>query len=190
MLKVYIGNLIFKNNKKELIDVTDFLESDINVDKTKNNKISGINKISLNFPTASDSYRQDMLDQYEGLESFLNNNKDLSLCPLIVYNNDTLIFNGLAEKTTRSGARGTGYETENIKIDLTLIHKSYELKKVFIAKKLSFAKMNILNYFNSLFNKNKKITKYQNTVIASGGGADPKTASAFALLKSNMSNFK
>lgn len=156
-LKVLLGNLEFKDNKKQFIEVTPFLEnSNIQISETSNNELPTIS--NLNFTFLED---ENLMSEIDGLYDFVNDNKDYSLFPLLVFLDNELIFNGYIEKTVLNIQSGTNFNDTYIKnYSYQLIHKAKELSMKYISRIISYQSVTSKKYFNYLFETNPRITKY------------------------------
>ena len=158
--KVYLGNPNFQNSQKAFIDITDFINNkSIEIEESSNNILSILSSLEFSIQLNKD-LKEDNPELYE----FLTNHKDLSLFPIVINLGSKPLFNGLIKMYTAKIQNNYKYTNEKSIIFnfSNIIHKSEELKYKYISNVISSKEVIIDKYFNYLFQKNSRITKYIN----------------------------
>lgn len=158
-IKILLGSCRFIDNSKQYYDISKYVENkEISIDLSANNLIPTASQIELTI-FDSESIMKDDLQ----LKNFILENKDISRFSLLIFYNNKIIYNGVVELFNLKIPNNFKYSNDKpFSYSINTIHKASELKQKFISKLLSYRQVNILNYFNYLFETNTRITKYVN----------------------------
>lgn len=175
-LNIHLGNPNFINSQKKFIDITEFVDSkSIEIEETNNGILPIVSNISFSIQLNKD-LKKDNVELYE----FLSQHKELSLFPVVITLSYKTIFNGLIKMYTKKIQNNYKYTNEKSIIFnfSNIIHKAEELKYKYLSNVISSKEINIDKYFNYLFQKNNRITKYidyetyLNPIISLAWGSD------------------
>ena len=159
-LNIHLGNPNFISSQKKFIDITDYIDNKtIEIEETTNNVLPVISSADFSIQLNKD-LKKDNPELYE----FLTIHKDLSLFPIVITLGSKTIFNGLIKMYTKKVQNNYKYTNEKSIIFnfSNIIHKAEELKYRYLSNVISSKEVNIDKYFNYLFQKNNRITKYIN----------------------------
>jgi len=159
--KVYNYYIGIKNKKYSisyLINVTDYIENSIVINKSREGSTQNIPEIRMFLPTNLTDERKELLDRL-----------DLAGLPFLIVQANTykVLYNGLIKSCVFDFVGGLN--PEFIRYSMSSVHKSSELSRTVIEKKSVLNETRIDKFLNEVFSKNNNIVKYSKV-----GGTQPK----------------